>query len=430
MNGNSDDANDKGCLKIEFKSDNVAEAIESEEDIQKRQRQLEIINDINANEKDYHLTKNNVSGYDCPMDVNDTKAVEEMRRSECEYLESISRFRTEIASSGTLVKHDEPLIIEKHKRASPSPMAEADFDTLLQMVSFLGESELREFVTERGCINKSGRVQLSLDDLIDLHRQYFETINGSEEYIIDGSGSLFDRFNDSTNIQRKQNQFVLTLQSDDLFRGRVLKRQKITDSTDICDAVELSDFIKEKNDFSFDRQPNLVNHPGPSPSIVLQGLTMSNANDGVNLERLETIGDSFLKYAITTYLYCTYENVHEGKLSHLRSRQVSNLNLYRLGRRKVLGDSMIATKFEPHDNWLPPCYYVPKDLEKALIEANIPTCHWDIASIPNVKEMSVNEICRLLKEKAFGFEEEEEVSLRLLFLMATYGLNAIFFFII
>lgn len=74
--------------------------------------------------------------------------------------------------------------------------------------------------------------------------------------------------------------------------------------------------------FSFDYQPDLKDHLGPSPSILLQALTMSNANDGLNLERLETIGDSFLKYAITTYLYCTYDNVHEGKLSHLRSKQV------------------------------------------------------------------------------------------------------------
>lgn len=74
--------------------------------------------------------------------------------------------------------------------------------------------------------------------------------------------------------------------------------------------------------FSFDYQPELKGHPGPSPSLILQALTMSNANDGINLERLETIGDSFLKYAITTYLYCTYDNIHEGKLSHLRSKQV------------------------------------------------------------------------------------------------------------
>ena len=75
--------------------------------------------------------------------------------------------------------------------------------------------------------------------------------------------------------------------------------------------------------FSFDSQPELKGHSGPSPSLILQALTMSNANDGINLERLETIGDSFLKYAITTYLYCTYDNIHEGKLSHLRSKQVS-----------------------------------------------------------------------------------------------------------
>jgi endoribonuclease Dicer len=88
--------------------------------------------------------------------------------------------------------------------------------------------------------------------------------------------------------------------------------------------------------FSFDAQPNLQGHPGPSPSVVLQALTMSNANDGINLERLETIGDSFLKYAITTYLYCTYDNIHEGKLSHLRSKQVRTVTgLYGFSSRTV-----------------------------------------------------------------------------------------------
>ena len=45
--------------------------------------------------------------------------------------------------------------------------------------------------------------------------------------------------------------------------------------------------------------------------------------------------------------------------------QVSNLNLYQLGRARGLGECMIATKFEPHDNWLPPCYHVPRELEQA-----------------------------------------------------------------
>ncbi|XP_043263545.1 endoribonuclease Dcr-1 [Colletes gigas] len=154
----------------------------------------------------------------------------------------------------------------------------------------------------------------------------------------------------------------------------------------------------DKNLFSFDYQPELKNHLGPSPSLILQALTMSNANDGINLERLETIGDSFLKYAITTYLYCTYDNIHEGKLSHLRSKQVSNLNLYRLGRQKMLGESMIATKFEPHDNWLPPCYYVPKELEQVLIESGIPSTLWNQADIPTLQAVNPTEITQLVKE--------------------------------
>ncbi|XP_053622668.1 endoribonuclease Dcr-1 [Plodia interpunctella] len=120
--------------------------------------------------------------------------------------------------------------------------------------------------------------------------------------------------------------------------------------------------VQSGKDFDFDYQPKLEGHPGPSPSLILQALTMSNANDGINLERLETIGDSFLKFAITAYLYCAHPTVHEGKLSHMRSKQVSNLNLYRLGRNKRLGARMIASKFEPHDNWLPPCHKPPPTL--------------------------------------------------------------------
>lgn len=71
------------------------------------------------------------------------------------------------------------------------------------------------------------------------------------------------------------------------------------------------------------------------------------SSDGINLERLETVGDSFLKYAVTAYLYCTYDKIHEGKLSHLRSKQISNYNLFRLGKDKGLGEIMVATKFEP-----------------------------------------------------------------------------------
>lgn len=63
---------------------------------------------------------------------------------------------------------------------------------------------------------------------------------------------------------------------------------------------------------------------GPNPGLILQALTLSNASDGFNLERLEMLGDSFLKHAITTYLFCTYPDAHEGRLSYMRSKKVSN----------------------------------------------------------------------------------------------------------
>nr|XP_027197063.1 endoribonuclease Dicer-like [Dermatophagoides pteronyssinus] len=47
---------------------------------------------------------------------------------------------------------------------------------------------------------------------------------------------------------------------------------------------------------------------GPHPSLILQAITMSNSSDGINLERLETVGDSFLKYSITAFLFCMLDN--------------------------------------------------------------------------------------------------------------------------
>lgn len=64
----------------------------------------------------------------------------------------------------------------------------------------------------------------------------------------------------------------------------------------------------------------------------------------------------------------------------------------------MLGESMIATKFEPHDNWLPPCYYVPKELEQALIESGVPSALWNQADIPSLHTVNLNEINQLVKE--------------------------------
>lgn len=60
---------------------------------------------------------------------------------------------------------------------------------------------------------------------------------------------------------------------------------------------------------------------------------------------------------------------------------------------------MIATKFEPHDNWLPPCYYVPRELERALIEAGVPASLWNRADLPSLRNLSKEEISQLVRER-------------------------------
>ena len=61
---------------------------------------------------------------------------------------------------------------------------------------------------------------------------------------------------------------------------------------------------------------------------------------------------------------------------------------------------MVATKFEPHDNWLPPCYHVPKEIEQALIQSGVPSTHWNMAELPNLRDLNPEEICNLVREKS------------------------------
>lgn len=49
------------------------------------------------------------------------------------------------------------------------------------------------------------------------------------------------------------------------------------------------------------------------------------------MERLELLGDSVLKYAVSAHLFMTFLNKHEGQLSSRRQETICNATLYRLG---------------------------------------------------------------------------------------------------
>ncbi|XP_047256670.1 endoribonuclease Dicer homolog 2-like [Capsicum annuum] len=86
---------------------------------------------------------------------------------------------------------------------------------------------------------------------------------------------------------------------------------------------------------------------------VLEAMTTKKCLEKFHLESLETLGDSFLKYAVSTRLFKTYENHHEGLLSFKKNTFISNAALCKLGcARKIPG----FIRNEPFDlkTWLIP----------------------------------------------------------------------------
>ncbi|XP_049381531.1 endoribonuclease Dicer homolog 2-like [Solanum stenotomum] len=71
---------------------------------------------------------------------------------------------------------------------------------------------------------------------------------------------------------------------------------------------------------------------------ILEALTTKNCLEKFHLESLETLGDSFLKYAASIQLFKTYGNDHQGLLTVKRKQIISNAALCRLGcARKIPG---------------------------------------------------------------------------------------------
>ena len=95
---------------------------------------------------------------------------------------------------------------------------------------------------------------------------------------------------------------------------------------------------------------------GPGNALLLQAATLKPANDSIDNERLETLGDSFLKLATSVFLYCDRPNAYEGRLTSARMRRISNLNLFRLAKRQNMIGKILSKRFQPTGSWIPPCF--------------------------------------------------------------------------
>ncbi|XP_061353511.1 endoribonuclease Dicer homolog 3-like isoform X2 [Gastrolobium bilobum] len=88
-------------------------------------------------------------------------------------------------------------------------------------------------------------------------------------------------------------------------------------------------------------------------SLILEALTTMKCSESFSMERLELLGDSVLKYAVSCHLFLRYPEKHEGQLSEWRSCLTSNSALHRFGTDRKLQGYIRDSAFEPR-RWVAP----------------------------------------------------------------------------
>ncbi|KAK1288094.1 hypothetical protein QJS10_CPB19g01166 [Acorus calamus] len=92
------------------------------------------------------------------------------------------------------------------------------------------------------------------------------------------------------------------------------------------------------------------NHAQMPPELLLH---IDLSIDVLSLERLELLGDSVLKYAVSSHLFLNYSKKHEGQLSSLRSQAVCNATLHKLATERNLQGYIRDGAFDPR-RWVGP----------------------------------------------------------------------------
>ncbi|KAK7066036.1 hypothetical protein SK128_000916 [Halocaridina rubra] len=112
------------------------------------------------------------------------------------------------------------------------------------------------------------------------------------------------------------------------------------------------------------------------PFMLVHALTLLNAQDGYDLERLEVLGDAFLKFVVGDYVFLKFPMAHEGKLSVCRSYFVCNKTLYKFGKKLGIPNKLQTLHFSPRVNGFIPGFGVKKDVENQLSSVSLPHDKW------------------------------------------------------
>ena len=86
---------------------------------------------------------------------------------------------------------------------------------------------------------------------------------------------------------------------------------------------------------------------------ILEALTAASCQETFCYERAELLGDAYLKWVVSRYLFLKYPQKHEGQLTRMRQQMVSNMILYHHALNKGLQSYIQADRFAP-SRWAAP----------------------------------------------------------------------------
>ncbi|XP_077248327.1 dicer-like 1 [Tasmannia lanceolata] len=97
---------------------------------------------------------------------------------------------------------------------------------------------------------------------------------------------------------------------------------------------------------------DMINYPVPACKI-LEALTAASCQETFCYERAELLGDAYLKWVVSRFLFLKYPQKHEGQLTRMRQQMVSNMVLYQYALTKGLQSYIQADRFAP-SRWAAP----------------------------------------------------------------------------
>lgn len=111
-------------------------------------------------------------------------------------------------------------------------------------------------------------------------------------------------------------------------------------------------------------------------------------HDVFNLERLETLGDSYLKFITSLFLYHSFPTFNEGQLTAIKGKIIGNRNLYYSGIKKGIPGRMKMDEFAPMSTFIVPAYTVFRPLQKTLLDKDVsPNILYEL-SIPDEERLA------------------------------------------